>query len=229
MYMRFFCIVVFLLLNVYLFGQSSIRVHPFPTDAKRYTSANIEAVLISNNGEERDLEFGKKSVLKVRRLDASDYQLVYKNKFGHYTRNEFSLKKGDRNVDIYLKLDQLDSVMYQGNRRIDSLEMGDTLTINYHSMGCFHNKKEQISFYIQEGSIYATNSKDTILLNSEDLKRVRNFETELAYTRLGGCTTTEFYTVRFKGEFVDFVVDGSCDWYGYHRYLFGLFPRSEDE
>lgn len=216
------------LITIQLFGQSSIRIHPFPTDEKRYVDAEIEAVLMGSSLFEKELNFGKKSVLKVRRLKAGNYRIVYRNKFGHYTRKEFALKKGDRNVDIYLELNQLDSVMYAGSRRIDSLNIGDTLKINYHSMGCFHSKKEEISFYRTEESIYATNSSDTVLLDENDILKVRKFETELGYTHMGGCTTTDFYAVNFKGVDVWFLADGSCDWHGYHKYLYGLFPRSEE-
>lgn len=197
--------------------------------AYAYSTDHINALLLNDTDFEEKVQFKKKLTTKVPGLEPGNYQIVYSNKYGEFSRTRFKLKKGQRNVPITLNYEKLDSVMYLGKRKIDSLQNGDSLRVYFQSSGCFHHYKKNIVYFRENDQLYGTNFSDTVLIDSVALAKIRMFETELVYPHIGGCTTMSTYVVYLNGKEVMITMDDSCGWSGYFRYLAGVFPKSEEE
>lgn len=228
---RYFSIVLifFGLLSVRSHAQCSIRVKLHAPSMAAYHKDHINVLLLDENDLSQPISFEKHSTSKIRGLEPGNYQIVYNNKYGEYSRTRFTLKKGQRKVPVVLNYEKLDSLKYLGKRRIDSLKNGDSLRVWYQSSGCFHHFKKNIVYYRESDQLYATNYEDTVLLDSNAIQQVRVFETELPYWRNGGCTTISYYVVFLNGEEVAITMDDSCSWNGFECYLNGVFRKNEDE
>ena len=125
---------------------------------------------------------------------------------------------------------------------LSKMKTGDTLSISYQSMGCFHSAQSKIVIAQTNGvfvaRLYAVSEtrdkKGKIILQKEELlktatltdqnkKDYSTFEQELDKVKEGNCTTIDNYMVNSKYLHLE-KIDGSCGWHGFttlSRALFG--------
>lgn len=129
---------------------------------------------------------------------------------------------------------------------LTQLQPGDTLTIQYSSMGCFGDTKQKL-LIIQQGNGYqaeryiipetydkqekkmvqhADSLVNTAILTEQNIQDFAQFEYELTQARKANCTTVDTYIIKSKYLNME-KTDGSCQWNGFYhltRSFFGVNP-----
>jgi hypothetical protein len=99
---------------------------------------------------------------------------------------------------------------------IDQIQDGESYSIHCASNGCFHSREDLLIIGRKAGYYFLKFEGRKKLLSRDEEEAIRHFEYELNYMESDGCTTSEVYTLKYKGNEVK-IRDGSCDWNGaYH-------------
>jgi hypothetical protein len=111
---------------------------------------------------------------------------------------------------------------------IDRLQEKESYSIIMSSQGCFHFTNDTLIINKENGVFKAKMKLKTKTLDADNIKAVRQFEFELdnITTELLGCTTTDSYTILYKGE-KKHVDDGGCDWNGDYYLMKNLFGENK--
>lgn len=131
---------------------------------------------------------------------------------------------------------------------LSKLQDKDTISINFHSQGCFHTTVSKILINKQGDDYlarlydvnwgYVTKKKRTTMVNRGDslIKTVTltrqniqdfiRFENEINFVHDGGCTTTDWYDIKSK-YLNKKATDGSCGWDGFYYLRKSLFGDKE--
>lgn len=107
---------------------------------------------------------------------------------------------------------------------IDSLEIADILTIKWRSSGCFHSYGDSITVQrVKSGFIIRHGIKSKVL-SPDETDALRDFDYGVSRVALtiGGCTTTEYYTYKWKRTTYLAARDGTCSWHGFNALLAAL-------
>lgn len=156
----------------------------------------------------------------IKNLKPGNYTLEYKNIYGQTCSEKVSLKnKNVTNVELCTDnfIDTKEPTYF------DEIK-NDTLTLEFHSSGCFHMTKKEIKFYRQDENIIVKTQDDkgvikTKTLNGNLISQVSLFFRKLTNIENGmaGCTTVDSYILRMKSKKDLLIVDGSCDWRGFYE------------
>ncbi len=106
---------------------------------------------------------------------------------------------------------------------IESLENGESFSIEITSIGCFHGKRQTILISKETNVVTASWGAISKLLTDEDIQTFKSFEIELRKLKMGGCSTVDTYVLRFGNQMFQ-TSDGTCSWHGY-RPLIELFSE----
>ena len=149
----------------------------------------------------KDLKYGK-------------YRIEYKTMFNKTENVNIELiDRKKYSIDLCLNFLDHESDSYQPF--ITRLENGDSYSIQVSSQGCFHSSKEVITVKRKSNKYYLTFKEEEKLLDTSEIKAIKNFEKELNYMKSYGCTTTDTYILKYKSQEVK-ISDGSCSWKGYY-------------
>lgn len=175
----------------------------------------------------------RKFPINLDSVPVSDYKLKYKNNFKQDMTMEVNVSGKDENfINICF-----DSLLYYPQNTLMKLQDKDTISIGFHSQGCFGGNNARIVitkkldefiatlFYVE--TEYAVKNKKTytrkerptsksIVLTEKNIKDFVRFENELNFAKNGGCTTTDKYNI--KGKYLTVQkTDGNCRWNGFYN------------
>lgn len=179
--------------------------------------------------------------IKLKNIPVSAYRVTFKNNFGQLVVKQIQLVDHEINVIILCP----DSLLEYSQNTLSKLQDSDTISINFHSQGCFHTTVSKMVIGKQKDNYFAklyhvdwdyvTHKKkttmkffgdtllQTVTLTPQHIQDFIRFENELNFVTKGGCTTTDRYEVQSKFLHKK-VIDGSCSWRGYlflRKALFG--------
>jgi len=150
----------------------------------------------------------------LKELEYGDYRIEYKTMFQKTENVKIKLTE-KKKYNVALCLNFINYQLESYKSFIDQLENGEKYSIEVSSQGCFHSSDEIIIIKRKEDKYYAFFKKTKKLLKKEDIETIRSFEIELNYMESFGCTSTDSYTLKYKGEMIE-ISDGSCSWSGYY-------------
>jgi hypothetical protein len=182
--------------------------------------------------------------IKIENVIVSNYKLIYKNNFDQLVIKEIMLADQKTN-SIVICPDTL--LEYQQNT-LSKLQDKDTISINFHSQGCFHTtlskilinkdgdnyvarlynlnwnyltKKRKTTMQVRGDSLLKT-----VTLTTKNIQDFIRFENELNFVSDGGCTTTDWYDIKSK-YLNKKATDGSCSWDGFYYLRKSFFGDKE--
>lgn len=183
---------------------------------------------------EKDNELIAKVLMRQQRhfpvdlaLPKGDYRVVYPNIYGETINKKCSFYN-DTTLELKLCPELL--VSYPENT-LSRLVNKESLSVDYHSIGCFNNSLERLTITRSNGQLearlYGEGRKKHLLirqkkLNEKDIRSFVAFENELRIARKDGCTTRDYYSIRSK-YWTCQVEDGSCSWRGFYTLKALLF------
>ena len=101
---------------------------------------------------------------------------------------------------------------------IESLNDGDSYSIEITSVGCFGGSRQTVLVSNAEGILTASFQDTVITLTDSDIEAFKTFENQLKSLSMGGCTIVDTYVVRY-GSQVFTTSDGTCSWNGGKKLL----------
>jgi hypothetical protein len=182
--------------------------------------------------------------IKLDSIPVAEYKVTYRNNFGQLVFKQISLADQKTNSVVLCP----DVLLDYPQNTIAKLQDRDTISINFHSQGCYYSTVSRILITKKEEKYvarlyyvdwaYVMRERKTIIQYRGDslLKTVtlteRNiadfirFENELNFVNEGGCTTTDWYDV--KGKYLNkTATDGSCRWDGFYYLRKSFFSDKE--
>ena len=178
--------------------------------------------------------------IKIENAQTGNYRLIYKNNFGQEVTEQILLSEQASNSVVICP----DKLLKYPQNTLARLQDKDTISINYHSQGCFHTEslkltitKESDRFiarlystswlYIKKKGKITRQYRDgislrTVTMTSQNIQEFIRFENEINYVRDGGCTTTDQYDIR-SNYLNTKKTDGTCNWDGFYHLKKSLF------
>jgi len=182
--------------------------------------------------------------INLENIPVSEYKLTFKNNFNQLIIKQIKLTDQESN-SINLCPDIL--LDYSQNT-LAKLQDKDTVSISFHSQGCFHTSLLKLLISKEEGNYvarlynlnwyYQTKKRKTtmqirgdsllktVVLTSKNIQEFIRFENELNFANDIGCTTTHWYDI--KSKFLNIKqTDGSCTWDGFYYLRKSFFGNVE--
>ncbi len=182
--------------------------------------------------------------ITIENVVISNYKMIYKNNFDQLITKQVSLTDQKTNSIVICP----DTLLEYPQNTLSKFEDKDTISINFHSQGCFHTTVSKISISKEAGKYvarlynvnwnYVTKKKKmtmqflgdsllkTVRLTNKNIQDFIRFENELNFVTDGGCTTTDLYDI--KSKFLNTKkTDGSCSWNGFYYLRTSLFGDIE--
>ncbi|TMM56067.1 hypothetical protein FEE95_15650 [Maribacter algarum] len=113
---------------------------------------------------------------------------------------------------------QLDSEQEPTTTIIESLQNGESYSIEITSVGCFGGTRQTIIIKNEEGVLTVSYPDFSKTLTEEDIEAFRTFELQLQALHTGGCSTVDTYVLRYGGQTFQ-TSDGTCSWNGGKKLL----------
>jgi len=149
--------------------------------------------------------------ITLTKLPKAKYQFEYYNFFNQKVIKSLIINESKiYNIKIYP-----DFSNYKANLQksiIGKLSNDDTLKLNYKTVGCFHSDSDSLVINKKNNKYFLTVANKTTKLNINDVEFLKKIECELyELPKLGGCTTSDYYTLHFKNNKTIFI-DATCKW-----------------
>ncbi|MGL5891751.1 MAG: hypothetical protein ACRC3B_17800 [Bacteroidia bacterium] len=178
--------------------------------------------ILRNENEYKTIEpqHEKKQVLND--LEFGTYKLVYNSLYGKEVSLTVEITE-NKTYSIDLCTSYIDYSKETYIPIIDQLQVNERYTIVMSSQGCFHSTDDTLTIKRNKEDYTITWGAKTKKLSSADIELIRHFEIELNYMSDIGCTTTDRYTIKYKGRTVKQIDDGSCRWSGFYYLTNQLF------
>ena len=182
--------------------------------------------------------------IKLENIPVTEYKVVFKNNFKQLVVKQIRLTDQETNVIILCP----DTLLDYSQNTLSKLQDNDTISINFHSQGCFHMTVSKI-LISKHGDKYLANLYDvnwryvtkkkkttmqyrgdsllkTVTLTKQNIQDFNRFENELNFVNDGGCTTTDWYDI--KSSYLNKkATDGSCSWDGFYYLRKSFFGDKE--
>ncbi len=113
---------------------------------------------------------------------------------------------------------QIESEQEPTTTIIESLQNGESYSIEITSVGCFGGDRQTILVSKEAGIITASFPDFKKTLNAKEIEAFRTFELQLQALHMGGCSTVDTYVLRYGGETFQ-TSDGTCSWNGGKKLL----------
>lgn len=171
--------------------------------------------------------------IKLAKIPIAEYKLTYTNSYEQHVVKHIKLTDQEINSITFCTDSLLD---YKQNTLVE-LQDKDTVSINFHSQGCFNNTFLKILIIKETGNFiarlyivnwnYLTKKRKTtmqfrgdsllktVTLTKQNIQDFIRFENELNFTIEGGCTTTDWYDIKSKYLNIK-KTDGNCTWDGFY-------------
>jgi len=182
--------------------------------------------------------------IKLESIPVAEYKVVFKNNFKQVSIKQIKLIDQETNSIILCP----DMLADYSQNTLSKLQDEDTISIKFHSQGCFHTTVSKI-LISKKGDKYLAKLYDvnwdyvtkkkrttmqyrgdsllkTVTLTPQNIKDFIRFENELNFVAGGGCTTTDWYDIKSK-YLNKKATDGSCSWDGFHYLSKSFFGDRE--
>ena len=182
--------------------------------------------------------------IKLDNVPVAHYKLAFKNNFKQLVIKQISLADQEINSIILCP----DNLLEYPQNTLSKLQDKDTISINFHSPGCFHTTVSKILIskqgdkyfarhydvnwnYITKKKkttmqVYSDSLLKTVTLTTKNIQDFIRFENEINFVNGGGCTTTDWYDI--KGKYLNIkATDGSCSWKGFYYLCKSFFGNKE--
>jgi len=182
--------------------------------------------------------------IKLENVPVAQYKLAFKNNFKQLVIKQISLTDQEINSIILCP----DNLLDYPQNTLSKLQDKDTISINFHSQGCFHTTVSKILISKQGDKYlarlydvywgYVTKKKrttmqvlgdsllKTVTLTTKNIQDFVRFENEINFVNDGGCTTTDWYDIKSK-YLIKKATDGSCNWRGFYYLRKSFFGDKE--
>ncbi len=182
--------------------------------------------------------------IKFENIPVSGYRLTNKNNFKQIVVKQIQLS--DQNINSINLCS--DSLLDYSQNTLLKLQDKDTISINFHSQGCFHTTLSKILISKQGDKYlatlydvkwsYVTMKKKTtmqyrgdslikkVTMTKQNIQDFIRFENEINFVTDGGCTTTDWYDIK-SAYLIKKATDGSCSWDGFYYLRKSLFGDEE--
>jgi hypothetical protein len=170
--------------------------------------------------------------------------VTFKNNFKQLVIKQIRLADQETNLIVLCP----DTLLDYPQNTLSKLQDKDTISINFHSQGCFHTTVSKILISKQGDKYlarfydvkwgYVTKKKKmtmqtrgvsllkTVTLTKQNIQDFIRFENELNFVNDGGCTTTDWYDI--KSKYLNMkAIDGSCNWDGFYYLRNSFFGNQE--
>ena len=101
---------------------------------------------------------------------------------------------------------------------IESLQNGESYSIEITSVGCFNGKRQTIVISREVDILTAEYLNFSKILTEQDISAFITFELQLHSLKMGGCSTVDSYVIRYGNETFQ-TSDGTCNWNGGKKLL----------
>jgi hypothetical protein len=182
--------------------------------------------------------------IKIENAQAGNYKLIYKNNYEQEVTEQIILTEQNTNSIVLCP----DKLLEYPQNTLAKLQDKDTISINFHSQGCFHAEvlkltitKENDKFiarlynaswyYVKKKGKTTMQYRDgtilkTAVMTTQNIQDFTRFENELNYARDGDCTTIDWYDIKSKYLNVK-KTDGTCSWSGFYYLKKSIFGEKE--
>jgi hypothetical protein len=182
--------------------------------------------------------------INIENVIIGNYKMLYKSNFDQLITKQVSLTDQKTNSIVICP----DILLEYPQNTLSKFKDKDTISINFHSQGCFHTavskiliSKEADKYVARLYNInwnYLTKRKKTtmqswgdsllktVTLTNKNIQDFIRFENELNFVTDEGCTTTDWYDI--KSKFLNTKkTDGSCSWNGFYYLRISFFGNKE--
>ncbi len=159
--------------------------------------------------------------VKLKDLSFGKYSVKFNSIYERLEIVEFEVNS--KTQEIELCIDKIDYDLANNNLFIDQLKPNEKLKIGFFTFGCFHSEELGLEIIRKEDQYLAKLDKTEIVLSTNQIKLIREFEIELRQVPTGYCTTTDTYnlTILDSSENME-LIDESCEWNGFSNLLVKL-------
>ena len=182
--------------------------------------------------------------IKLENIPVAEYKLTYKNNYKQLVVKQ--IKLADQEINSITLCP--DTLLDYPQNTLAKLQDKDTISINFHSQGCFHTSllkiiitKEdekfvaklcKVSWYYAKKKRKTTmqyrgdSTLQTVTLTNKNIRDFIRFENEINFAYDGGCTTTDWYDIKSKYLNIK-ATDGTCSWDGFYYLRKSFFGDKE--
>jgi hypothetical protein len=175
----------------------------------------------------------RKFPINLDSVPVSNYKLKYRNSFKQDMTMVVNVSGENENLISIC----FDTLLNYTQNTLKKLQNKDTISIRFHSQGCFGGDNVRIvitkkiaefiaTLFYTETEYVVKNKKTynrkerpaskSIILTEKNIKDFVRFENELNFAKDGGCTTTDEYSI--KGKYLNVQkIDGNCSWDGFYN------------
>lgn len=165
--------------------------------------------------------------LSIPGLKEGNYYLLFPNKHNTISRVNFDINHDNDSTQLTLCTNRYNNNEADHIPLISQLKEGEFFSIKIESKGCFHTLPDSIQIERVNQRYYRTYRNNKKELTPKEYEHIQRFEMELnLFDRRGGCTTTDTYTLSYKGQTLTYK-DASGEWNGYNHLLEHLGLYSE--
>ena len=207
-----FCLLICLSF-VSSYSQSNLEIFIESCKHTRTMGRLDEFKLYRNDTFLRNVETDYRSLIKLKNLTYGKYKIEYKTIFQKTENVEIELSK-EKKYKLELCLDYIDYDSETYEPIINQLKNGESYSIYFYSVGCFHFEYDTLVIRKDDDNFFAHHKNKIKQLDTNDINELRHFEIELNYMETSGCTTNDHYTLQYKRKKIE-ISDGSCSWLGF--------------
>ncbi|MEN2402066.1 hypothetical protein GKZ90_0019910 [Flavobacterium sp. MC2016-06] len=146
-------------------------------------------------------------------LSNGTYKFVYMNFLNQTVQKSVEVKENKvYNISIYP--DSSDYTSLINKSFVSNLSENQQVEFYYESVGCFHSFEGSFVVTKKANAYYIKSRTISKKLNKKELDLIIKMECELDLLQDGGCTTSDYYVVKFGKNEKEFH-DRTCAWQGW--------------
>lgn len=149
--------------------------------------------------------------ITLPKIKGGKYQFEYQN-FFHQKMIKTLIVDDSKTYNVSINPDYSNYKENLHKSIVGNLKNGDSLQINFETRGCFKTGKDSVILKRVGKEFILKIDRKEIKLQNEGIDFLKRAECELyELPNNGGCTTSDTYTLIFKGKELSFV-DSTCNW-----------------
>lgn len=148
-------------------------------------------------------------------LSNGTYKFIYDNVLKQNLEKTIEIKE-NKVYDISIYPDYSDYKNFIDKSFVRNLDEGQKVEFYFKSTGCFHSFEGDLTVTKEDNAYYLKSRTLSKKLNKAELDAIIKMECELNLLKNGGCTTSDYYVVKFGKQEKEFY-DNTCRWNGWRN------------